>query len=51
MRRTAAERTAEHVLAPYRFVELPTGHWLPETEPAEVAGAVLDLARSVRPGR
>jgi pimeloyl-ACP methyl ester carboxylesterase len=44
LRRTAARRTGRHVDAPYRFVELPAGHWLPETEPEEIASAVLDLA-------
>lgn len=40
--RRAAERTERHVSAPYRFVELPAGHWLPEKHPQEVAAAVLD---------
>jgi pimeloyl-ACP methyl ester carboxylesterase len=40
--RAAAERTAEHVAAPYRFIELDGGHWLPELHPQEVAAAVLD---------
>ncbi|WP_418607566.1 alpha/beta fold hydrolase [Georgenia sp. SUBG003] len=44
LRRAAARRTGRHVDAPYRFVELPAGHWLPETEPEEIAAAVLDLA-------
>ncbi|PFG39626.1 pimeloyl-ACP methyl ester carboxylesterase [Georgenia soli] len=44
LRRTAARRTGRHVDAPYRFVELSAGHWLPETEPEEVATAVLDVA-------
>ncbi|HKG49313.1 MAG TPA: alpha/beta fold hydrolase [Actinomycetales bacterium] len=39
--RAAAERTAAHVQGPYRFVELPAGHWLPETRPEDVAEAVL----------
>ena len=38
--RTPAELTAEHVEAPYRFVELSAGHWLPETEPEELAGLI-----------
>jgi pimeloyl-ACP methyl ester carboxylesterase len=40
--RVAAERTAGFVTAPYRFVALDAGHWLPEREPAAVAAAVLD---------
>jgi pimeloyl-ACP methyl ester carboxylesterase len=39
--RTAAEATARYVTAPYRFVELDAGHWLPETRPEDVAEAVL----------
>jgi pimeloyl-ACP methyl ester carboxylesterase len=39
--RPAAEGTAAYVRAPYRFVELDAGHWLPETRPEEVAEAVL----------
>lgn len=38
--RAAAERTARHVGAAYRFVELDAGHWLPETHPDEVAAAI-----------
>ncbi|WP_454043859.1 hypothetical protein [Cellulosimicrobium sp. Marseille-Q8652] len=38
--RCAAEDTEAHVLAPYRFVELDAGHWLPETVPDVVADAV-----------
>jgi pimeloyl-ACP methyl ester carboxylesterase len=37
----AAHRTARHVAAPYRFVELDAGHWLPENHPEEVAAAIL----------
>ncbi|PZR53217.1 alpha/beta hydrolase [Xylanimonas oleitrophica] len=40
--RWAAESTEGYVHAPYRFVELDAGHWLPETRPDDVAGAVLD---------
>lgn len=40
--RTAAERTERYVHAPYEFRELDAGHWLPETEPAAVAAAVLE---------
>jgi pimeloyl-ACP methyl ester carboxylesterase len=39
--RPAAEGTAGYVRAPYRFVELDAGHWLPETNPEDVAEAVL----------
>ena len=40
--RAAAEATEAHVHAPYRFLELDAGHWLPEVEPDAVAEAVLD---------
>lgn len=40
--RAAAERTARHVEADYRFVELDAGHWLPEREPERVAAAVVE---------
>jgi pimeloyl-ACP methyl ester carboxylesterase len=40
--RSAAEATRDYVRADYRFVELPAGHWLPETHPAEVAAAIVD---------
>ena len=40
--RTAAEATADHVTGDYLFVELDAGHWLPELNPDDVAGAVLD---------
>jgi pimeloyl-ACP methyl ester carboxylesterase len=40
--RAAAERTARHVEADYRFVEVDAGHWLPEREPELVARAVID---------
>jgi len=40
--RAAAEKTADFVDGPYRFVELDAGHWLPEREPDAVAAAVLD---------
>lgn len=39
--RAAAERTQRHVHAAYTLVELDSGHWLPEVEPAAVAEAVL----------
>jgi pimeloyl-ACP methyl ester carboxylesterase len=39
--RRAAELTARHVTADYRFVELDEGHWLPECSPERVAGEVL----------
>ncbi len=38
--RYAAEATAGHVTADYRFTPLDAGHWLPETRPAEVADAI-----------
>lgn len=34
--------TAEHVEAPYRFVVLDAGHWLPEREPTEVAALIVE---------
>jgi pimeloyl-ACP methyl ester carboxylesterase len=40
--RAAAEKTADFVDGPYRFLELDAGHWLPEREPAAVAEAVID---------
>lgn len=41
--RAAADATARHVSgAEYRFVELDTGHWLPELRADEVAAAVVD---------
>lgn len=39
--RRAAELTARYVEAPYRFVELDAGHWLPETRPGPVADAIV----------
>jgi pimeloyl-ACP methyl ester carboxylesterase len=44
--RAAAEGTARYVSAPYRFVELPVGHWLPESEPEAVAEHVLDRVKN-----
>ena len=44
--RWAAEDTERHVEAPYRFVELDAGHWLPENTPGDVAAAVVDRAAS-----
>ncbi|GAB2674831.1 alpha/beta fold hydrolase [Thalassiella azotivora] len=43
--RTAAERTALHVRAPYRFEVLDAGHWLPEKRPDDVAAAVVRQVR------
>lgn len=42
--RAAAERTARHVAADYRFVELDAGHWLPETQAQRVADEVIARA-------
>jgi pimeloyl-ACP methyl ester carboxylesterase len=39
--RAAAQATGRFVAAPYLFVELEAGHWLPETRPGEVARAIL----------
>jgi pimeloyl-ACP methyl ester carboxylesterase len=44
--RTAVEKTRELVAAPYRFVELDAGHWLPETRPLEVTSVLLDRVRA-----
>ena len=38
----AAQLTARYVAAPYRFVPLDAGHWLPETRPREVAELILE---------
>jgi pimeloyl-ACP methyl ester carboxylesterase len=46
--RYAAEATAGYVAAPYTFVELDAGHWLPEQEPEAVSEAVLDRIRTAR---
>ena len=46
--RSAAERCAEHVTGPYRFVELPgVSHWMPELSPDPVAEAILYRVCSV----
>jgi pimeloyl-ACP methyl ester carboxylesterase len=45
--RVAAQATGDHVTGEYLFVELDAGHWLPELNPDEVAGAVLDRVRRV----
>lgn len=39
--RVAAEATADHVTAPYRFEELDASHWLPEECP-DVVGALIE---------
>lgn len=48
--RAAALRTADHVVADYRFVDLDADHWLPEKRPAEVADAILDRVRGAAAG-
>jgi pimeloyl-ACP methyl ester carboxylesterase len=45
--RVGAELTRDTVSAPYRFVELDAGHWLPETRPVQVTSVVLDRIRTV----
>jgi hypothetical protein len=45
--RVAAELTRDAVSAPYRFVELDAGHWLPETRPVQVTSVLLDRIRTV----
>lgn len=44
--RPAAESTRDYVRGDYRFVELPAGHWLPETHATEVAAAIVDRVRT-----
>ena len=45
--RPAAELTASYVTGPYAFVELDSGHWLPETDPDR--GGQRGRARVVAP--
>jgi pimeloyl-ACP methyl ester carboxylesterase len=45
--RVGAELTRASVSAPYRFVELDAGHWLPETRPVQVTSVLLDRIRAV----
>ncbi|MFL0422450.1 MULTISPECIES: alpha/beta fold hydrolase [Kocuria] len=45
--RTAAEETEVYVHAPYEFIELDAGHWLPEREAGRVADAIADRISSV----
>jgi pimeloyl-ACP methyl ester carboxylesterase len=41
--RAAAEATADHVAAPYRFVVLDgVSHWIPEQEPERLAALILE---------
>jgi pimeloyl-ACP methyl ester carboxylesterase len=47
--RQAAEHTRDAVSAPYRFVELDAGHWLPQTRPIEISAVLLDRIRAVAP--
>ncbi|MFK5644981.1 alpha/beta fold hydrolase [Ornithinimicrobium sp. LYQ121] len=42
--RAAAERTAQHVVGDYRFVEVAAGHWLPERQVELVAREVMARA-------
>ena len=45
--RAAAEATAQHVAAPYRFAELEgVTHWIPDEAPEELAGALIDHLRA-----
>ncbi|RLY93901.1 alpha/beta fold hydrolase [Kocuria tytonicola] len=44
--RTAAEESEVYVHAPYRFLELDAGHWLPEREAATVADAIVERISS-----
>jgi pimeloyl-ACP methyl ester carboxylesterase len=45
--RVGAELTRGSVSAPYRFVELDAGHWLPATRPVQVTSVLLDRIRTV----
>lgn len=43
----AAERTAQYVTGPYRFVTLEeTSHWQPQQDPRTVAAEILDRVRT-----
>jgi pimeloyl-ACP methyl ester carboxylesterase len=44
--RHSVELTADYVIGPYEVVELEAGHWLPETKPDAVAGAILAQVQS-----
>ena len=44
--RFAAEATGHYVAAPYAFVQLRAGHWLPETRPELLAEAIVSRATS-----
>jgi pimeloyl-ACP methyl ester carboxylesterase len=44
--RRTVELTADYVVGPYEVVELEAGHWLPETVPDPVAGAILARVQS-----
>lgn len=44
--RTAAEETEVYVHAPYEFVELDAGHWLPDLEAPAVAEAITNRVAS-----
>ena len=41
-----AERCGDHVTGDYRFVEVDSGHWLPDTHPDLLASEILDRVRS-----
>jgi pimeloyl-ACP methyl ester carboxylesterase len=41
LNRTTAELTGDYVDGPYRFLDLDASHWLPETQPAIVAEAII----------
>jgi len=43
--RYGAERCGDHVTADYRFVEVPGGHWLPDTHPDLLAREILARVR------
>lgn len=44
--RYGAERCGDHVTGDYRFVEVDSGHWLPDTHPDLLASEILDRVRS-----
>jgi pimeloyl-ACP methyl ester carboxylesterase len=50
--RGAAQRTAQHVDAPYRFVVLDGApHWVPERSPDQLAALIVDHVRTPHPAR
>ncbi|MBA4607172.1 alpha/beta hydrolase [Aeromicrobium sp. Marseille-Q0843] len=48
--RYGAERCGDHVSGDYRFVEVDSGHWLPDTHPDLLASEILERVRSAGNG-